>query len=128
MKLEGRISMLVNREETTIKIKDDKANVTLAVVSLTPEQLSMILSRQVDVECEIEVGNLSKIGKTHECKSFEFEIPSEIRGRKSDSELQEIAQSQLSDGWVADGYFGSQNSFFAKDGKQYARCTIRHWV
>lgn len=128
MKLEGRISMLVNREETTIKIKDDKANVTLAVVSLTPEQLSMILSRQVDVECEIEVGNLSKIGKKHENKTFEFEIPSLIRGRKFDSELQEIAQSQLSDGWVADGYFGSQNSFFTKDGKQYARCTIRRWI
>jgi hypothetical protein len=30
-------------------------------------------------------------------------------------------------GWIARTYFGSQNSFFTKNGKQYARCTIERW-
>ena len=52
----------------------------------------------------------------------------EIAKKSNQLELQKIAQSHLSDGWIADAYFGSQNSFFKKDGKQYARATIRRWL
>ena len=127
MKLEGRISILINRDETTIEIEDESANVKFVKVKLTPEQLSAALSRQISIECELEVKGLEKIGKVHENKTFEFEIPETIPTRGNQLELQKIAQSQLSDGWIADAYFGSQNSFFKKDGKQYARVTIRRW-
>lgn len=30
--------------------------------------------------------------------------------------------------WVSDNYFQSQDSFFSKDGKNYARAVIRRWV
>ena len=127
MKLEGKISILINRDETTIEIEDESANVKFVKVKLTPEQLSAVLSRQISIECELEVKGLEKIGKVHENKTFEFEIPETIPTRGNQLELQKIAQSQLSDGWIADAYFGSQNSFFKKDGKQYARVTIRRW-
>ena len=127
MKLEGKISILINRDETTIEIEDESANVKFVKVKLTPEQLSAALSRQISIECELEVKGLEKIGKVHENKTFEFEIPETIPTRGNQLELQKIAQSQLSDGWIADAYFGSQNSFFKKDGKQYARVTIRRW-
>ena len=127
MKLEGRISILINRDETTIEIEDESANVKFVKVKLTPEQLSAALSRQISIECELEVKGLEKIGKVHENKTFEFEIPETIPTRGNQLELQKIAQSQLSDGWIADACFGSQNSLFKKDGKQYARVTIRRW-
>ena len=127
MKLKGRISILINRDETTIEIKDESANVRFVKVKLTPEQLSAALSRQISIECELEVKELEKVGKVHENKTFEFEIPETLPTRGNQLELQKIAQSQLSDGWIADAYFGSQNSFFKKDGKQYARVTIRRW-
>lgn len=128
MKLEGRISILISREQTTIDIQDENANVKFLKITLTPEQLSAALSRQMAVECEMEVRGIQKIGKTHENKSFEFEIPNGLAGSKSEDELHKLAQSLLSDGWVADKYFSSQNSFFKKDGIQYARCTIRRWI
>lgn len=127
MKLEGKITILINRDETTIEIKDENANVRFVSVKLTPEQLSAALSRQMCVECELEVKGIENVGKIHENKSFEFEIPESLPTRRNELELQKIAQSKLSDGWIADAYFGSQNSFFKKDGKQYARVTIRRW-
>jgi hypothetical protein len=128
MKLEGRISVLINRDETTIEVEDENANARFLKITLTPEQLSAALSRQMAVECEIEVKGLEKIGKKHENKTFEFEIPSDLANSRNENELQKLAQSLLNDGWIAERYFSSQDSFFKKDGVQYARCTIRRWV
>lgn len=128
MKLQGRISILINREYTTIEVEDENANARFLRITLTPEQLSASLSRQMAIECEIEVNELFKIGKKHENKSFEFEIPNELESSRKEFELHKLAQSLLSDGWIADKYFSSQNSFFKENGKKYARCTIRRWV
>jgi hypothetical protein len=128
MKLEGRISVLINRDGTTIEVEDENANARFLKITLTPEQLSAALSRQMAVECEIEVKGLEKIGKKHENKRFEFEIPSDLVSSRNENELQKLAQSLLNDGWIAERYFSSQDSFFKKDGVQYARCTIRRWV
>jgi len=127
MKLKGKISILINREHTTIEIEDENANARFLTIKLTPEQLSEALSRTMCVNCEIEVRGLEKVGKTHENKSFEFEIPKELASSKHSDNLQEISQSLLTDGWISEGYFSSQNSFFIRDDKQMARCTIRRW-
>lgn len=128
MKLNGKISILINSEETTIEITDDLANVRFVKVKLTPEQLSSALSRCMLIDCELEVKGLDKVGKTHQNKNFEFEIPVNLADSSKSKELAQIAQSQLSDGWIADQYFSGQKSFFKKDGKQYARVVIRRWV
>lgn len=128
MTIEGKISILISRDSTTIEVRDANASVTFARIKLTPEQLSEALARTMYTDCSIEVHGLDKIGKTHESETFVFEIPPMPLGTKRDEkELQALAQSQLSDGWVADFYFGSQNSFFRKDGKDFARVTIRRW-
>ena len=128
MKLHGKISILINREHTTIEIEDENANARFLTIKLTPEQLSEALSRTMCVDCEIEVNGLHKVGKTHENKTFEFEISETMASSKFSNSLQEIAQSKLTDGWIAESYFGSQNSFYKKDGVQMARCTIRRWL
>ena len=127
MKIKGKISILINRDYTTIEIEDDTANARFLTIKLTPEQLSEALSRTMCVDCEVEVRGLEKVGKTHENKTFEFEIPKELASSKHSKKLQEISQSLLTDGWVSEGYFSSQNSFFIRDDKQMARCTIRRW-
>jgi hypothetical protein len=131
MKLKGKISILINREYTTIEIEDDLASTTFVKARLTPEQLSAVLSRQARIDCELEIRGLEKIGKKHENKYFEFEIQKGLRDSKYSESLRTIAQNLLNnqdEGWIAEGYFSSQNSFFEKDGKQYARCTIRRWI
>lgn len=40
----------------------------------------------------------------------------------------DIADRVCPDGWIADHYFNSQNSFYYKDGQTWARTTIRRWV
>jgi hypothetical protein len=128
MELQGKISVFINREQTDIEVTDESANVTFLRITLTPEQLSAALSRQMRVDCKIRVVGIDKIGKKHENKTIEFEIPSNLLNSLNETELHKTAQSLLKDGWVADKYFSSQNSFFKKDGVQYARCTIRRWV
>ena len=131
MKIEGRISILVNREHTTIEIEDNNANTRFLNIKLTPEQLSMCLSRQACVPCEIELRGIEKLGKMHENESFVFEIPEELYQygvENKEERLRVLAQTKLTNGWIAEGYFRSQNSFFAKDGKHYARCIIRRWI
>lgn len=127
-KLKGKITIRINRDETTIEIEDDVANTTFVIVRLTPEQLSTALSRQAYVDCELEVAGLDRVGTRHENETFEFEIPEALASSSKTEELQKIAQSKLTDGWIAEGYFASQNTFFKKEGVQYARCTIRRYV
>ena len=130
MKLKGKITILIGRDSTTIKVEDDVSNTNFLEIKLTPDQLSSALSRLAYTDCDLKVNGLDKIGKKHENKTFEFEIPKGLAySREAGTEqLRELAQSQLSDGWIAEGYFGSKNSFFEKDGKQYARCIIRRWI
>lgn len=127
MKLDnGKITFLVNSDYTEITIEDGDANTLLAHIKLTPEQLSLILSRMGSVRCEITTGPIERIGKTHECKTFEFENP------YTQSELPlACAEALLKEGmheWVSDNHYGSKNSLFKKDGKNYARTTIRRWI
>lgn len=131
MKINGKITILINREFTTIELIDDDSSITFAKIVLTPEQLSSALSRIACTECNMQVYGLEKIGKTMEHKQLEFELPRMNMSSMDAKELNEIAQKLLdkeNEGWVSESYFGSQNTFFTKDGKPYARCTIRRWV
>ena len=128
MQVEGRITFLIDRDVTRIEIEDFNANAAFCRIKLTPEQTIQILSRIGSVKCELDINGIDRLGKKHENKMFEFEIPEELSTSSKTNELQELAQSKLTDGWVAESYFSSQNSFFNKSGVSYARCTIRRWV
>ena len=80
MKLKGNITFLIQCDRTLIEIKDDDASTVFCRIVLTPEQTITILSHQAMVECELDVRGLDLVGKTHENKYFEFEIPPELIG------------------------------------------------
>lgn len=133
MKLENaKISILIGAESTTIEIKDSTSATTFVKVKLTPEQLSEALSRTMYTQCEAEVFGLDKIGKVHENKKFEFEIPKEISGSKNSSALNQKALKALKavgmDEWVPDRNYSSQDSFFTNGDKRFARVVIRRWI
>lgn len=125
---DGKISILVNPNIVTIEILDSDSSTTFVKVELTPEQFATALSRQMNVECNISVMGLDRIGKKMIHKVHEFEIPNNIPYNKRKEELSEIIKETLPEGWVSDNYFASQNTFFEKDGKKYARTTIRQWI
>lgn len=129
MKIDGKITILIDQEKTTIEIADENANTTFVRVELTPEQLSSALSRLSNTDCSVEVYVLERVGKKHKVKEFIFEIPEDIKKDKLSEFSQIMVDKEMpGEGWVSDGYFGSQNSFFNKDGKKYARCYIRRWI
>lgn len=128
MKIENAgITFLVGSDCTRIELYDKVANVQFVKIELTPEQLSMALSRQAYTPCKTEVMNTDVLGKEVEIESLVFEIPYEIASSTHSDKLHAIATELLKDGWVADSYFGSQNTFTQSGGKSYARCTIRRW-
>ena len=132
MKLnDPRITILINREYTVIELHEHQSNVMFCRIRITPEQLSAALSRHGRVECSIDVDGLDKLGKVHENKSFEFEINDNIQRKDiiylNDLCLKALKKNNMSE-WTPDLYYNSQDSFFKKDEKQYARVTIRRWT
>ncbi len=128
---EGAISILVNREGTTIELTDKTSNTRFAEVKLTNDQLAMALARFGETPCKIDVFGLDRIGKTHEHKNFEFAITRDLEYGGRIPILQKMANELLleeGEGWSTTDTFSSQNTFFEKDGKKYARCIARRYV
>lgn len=113
----------------TIELRDNDANVSFAEITLTPEQWVSAMSRLGYVKCDIKVFQLDKIGKKMVNKTFEFPLRKNEAGNISDEVLAIAKIKEICpDGWIADPYFKSQNSFFFKDGEKWARTTIRQWT
>ena len=123
------ISILIHSDHTTIEIMDENARVRFVEIELTPQQLSQALSRLSRTNCSVEVHGLDRIGKKMIHKSIEFECGELYHhDRKDEQKLIALCKAACPEGWTPDNYFGSQNSFFTKDGKRFARCTIRQWI
>lgn len=128
--IDGRVSLLVSAEGASLEIHDKNAECVILRTEFTAEQLCLLL-RGTMVHSDLKVYNISKVGKTHECKHFEFEILDHFASSKEADRLSNIAQRLLDEegeGWIADKHFSSQNSFFKKDGIQFARVTVRRWI
>ena len=131
--MKGNITILVDGNGARIEVEDESSGIRFLKINLSAEQFMACLGRLVNVECDINVRGLDLIGKTLEVGKHEFKIPDELHDHRHnpdyfDKAAQGLAQIQLTDGWIADSYFGSQGSFFKKDGEQWARVTIRRWV
>ena len=129
-----RISMNITQEGVTIQMEDSDATVTFLEVSLTPEQFTSLLAGAYKTKCEASVNRLDLLGKKHECKKFTFELPEKFNyeDRKGVNRLWLLAKdalhSEYMSEWIPDKYFGSQNTFENKGGKQNCNVIIRRWV
>lgn len=135
MKIQGDLTMSIGKESTHIEVRDRNANTTFLRIEIDPNQLSALLSKQGNVKCELDIRGLDSIGKNHEHETFEFILPKWFERTydydlvdEQDKLLMEYANRLLTDGWEADSYFGSRDSFFKKDGENWARVTIRRGV
>lgn len=136
MKLKGKLSLLFG-ETSRIEVKDSISNTTFLRIELDPEQLAQCLGRLANVDCEIDINNTDRLGKKHEHKKYVFPMPSWISSGRLNScgDKEEVLASECQillddegEGWVSDGHFSSQDSFFTKDDVDYARCIVRRWI
>lgn len=128
-KLEGRISILGDDRGVEITIEDHVSSEPIARVTMTPEMfVRCAMGRLACATCEVEVGELSRIGKKMEVSKFTFPVPDMEYGKRKETAAK-LALTHCPEGWFPDLYFSSQDSFFRTlDGKEMARCTMRRWV
>jgi len=123
-----RISILVDGDMAAIEVVDRDAAVTFLDIEMTTKDFCAALGRLAEVPCVAEVCGLDLVGMQHECKRFEFEFKDKGDWKTRDKRAHAAAIKVCPEGWVPDAYFGSQGSFFTKDGKEYAATIIRRWV
>lgn len=133
IKIKGAITFLVNPGDTTIRIEDKNSGLLIMEISLTDDQLVKALSRLANTPCAIELhGGMDKWGKKLRVSTYEFKISDrtiyESREKLARDTLELLKKKDpIFNEWEPDGYFSSQNSFFSKDGGEWARVTIRKW-
>ena len=126
---DGRIIINFSRDEDNKVIVEfvdrDMGSVPFATAEITPENWVKALSGLAFVPARISVDNLDNVGKKRIVEDFCFEISSEHWYDKSFAS--KTALNICPEGWNISLYFDSQDSFFLKDGKHYARTHIYKW-
>lgn len=118
---------------------DDAINITVQDKASATRFLEMTMTREQWVNAsmnrlgctnveKVKVHNLDRVGKTMEMNDLTFEMPDKFPDCHNDKIAQERAKQACPTGWTTDLSFSSQGSFFTKDGKSFARTTIRRWV
>lgn len=128
MIVEGNITVRFDPNGVKIELEDVVANSKIASIDIDVPAFMRILSGLSYIPCKIDILNIDKIGKKHENKEFRFPIPKELASSSHKEKLTRMAQSLLLDEWIADDYFGSQDSFSFKDGQWFAKCIIRRYI
>lgn len=125
---DARVSIFIDRDETTIELYDYTAKMSIAQIVLNPEQLSTALSRMALTDCKAYFWNTDKINKKMIHKYWTFEIPKDIWMKENSKRLTKLMLEKCPKGWTPDLYTGAYDSFSSNDGKYYCKTIIRKWV
>lgn len=124
--LKGKISLRFDRDRgMTIELEDVNSRIEFLEIAVSKEDVAAVMSNLACVDCEFKLRAEELVGKYHHHKRFEFEMPD---GATYDNRKQlayDAAKRVCPEGWKPDNYFSSQDSFFTKNGKEFARCIIR---
>lgn len=128
MKIDADISILAGKSGVKIEIHDRDSGICFFRGRLDPKQFCMAMGQLSNCEMESgEVFSLDKVGKKMEWKKFEFPIGKTTYDNRKDVATIECLKN-VPDGWHPDLHFNAKDSFFTRDGVEYARVTIRRWV
>ena len=130
MKLkDGKITLLFSHDGCEIELTDWSSTITFAKVKLNQKQTCQALSRLCDTSCVIEVNNLDKVGKKRIQEELIIELPKETRWDEEVKTAKKLAiKATENTEWKPSLSFDSQDSFFTKDGKKYARTRKLKWI
>jgi len=115
-----------DKEKILITVRDDKSRTRFLEIEMDYSTFAEVLTGASESECDMQVKDLDKVGKSRETGSIEFKMPNTLTDRKQLAG--EIAKINCPEGWTPDLYFGSQSSFFYKDKETWARTRILRWV
>jgi hypothetical protein len=123
MKVNAKLSINIGEEKTILTIKDCKAGIQFLELVVDNNMLLRALGRFGLVECDCELRGLENVGKKLVIDSMVFIVPEHDKTLAG-----AIADERCPAGWIPDKSFSSQDSFLYKDGRIFAKTTIRKWV
>jgi hypothetical protein len=127
-----RLSILADAEDKTVEIElqDEKSISTRITINIPYDVfLTALGSRRVGQICNVVFRKIEHLGKTRKHSDLTFKISDKgMYGDERKELAKKIAQEVCPDGWEPSLHFGSQNSFFYKDGELWGHTTIFRWV
>lgn len=128
IKFDGKIDLLVGEDGLHIAIYDDTSGITVFEGKVDPIVFCKALGRLSHAPMkEAILFNHNNIGKKLMVDDLIFEMPTDDYDTRKTVAFK-TAKEMCPEGWEVKNYFGSQNSFFHKDGKLHARATIIKYV
>jgi hypothetical protein len=115
-------------KKIAIRVMDTEARIEFLEIEIDLEAFSECITGLGHCGCEMEVRGLQNVGKKIENMPIVFEVPEEFRYKGKCGGVDSLAKKATPYGWECSMYFGSQTSFFSKDGKDFARTTASRWV
>jgi len=132
MKFKGAITISRpqgnNCDYISISLVDEDSRIQFVDVEIKYSDFAQLITGLSYVPCEVECRGLENIGKKKVVKSFEFMISDNNDWSNQKEKAIELADKVCPEGWKISKYFGSQDSFFTKDGQRWARTHIMKWV
>lgn len=130
--MEGKLTILIGEESSRIEVVDSLSGIRFLSITLNPEQLSRLLSREGLVHVDMDIRGLDRIGKKLEQKTVTLELPSYLCGyynRKNTNKLKEYVDAHLSDGWECRDYFGFKGAFGRNEqGNEVVNALCVRWL
>ncbi len=134
MKIQGKLT--ISRPiggsgpgEIRITLEDPIAVIQFVEARVSLEGFTEAITGRGYVDCELDLRGLDRVGMIREIKPLEFELPARLAHKRGERQLaEELCDSFAEEGWVADGYFGSQSSIQHRDGKRIAVGRQVRWV
>lgn len=116
----SRPSYSNGKQKISISVEDVDAVIDFLEIEIDLDEFARCITGLGMAKCEMEVRGLKNVGKKRESMDIVFEMPDVDYNKKLET-AQRLAKEAAPEGWESSVYFGSQDSFFTKDGKQYAR-------
>lgn len=131
-KLKFQISnrLLSDGETIRLSIRDGNSRIQFLEIDMKAFAFLEMMRGRADADAEGTIISLDKVGKKHEHHKLEFPLPIGYSySRDTTNLLIEESKKYLTEGWVSDDAYNSQDSFFTKeDGTKWARVIIRRWT
>lgn len=121
-----------NTNESVLEITDSSSRKKIMEISFTPIEITQLLGRMAGINGNATVAgieDLKNIGKTRVNDIIEVPVVSKNGVDRKDIAI-EKAKKLLKNSdfnWEISDYFGSKDSFFFKEGQQYARVRISRY-
>lgn len=110
-----------------ITVRDRSSRTNFLTVEVSLANFTQAITGLAETDCQIEVRNLDRVGLKKESKALEFSTPEGSGYRNKEMAFKE-ALRLCPEGWSVNNYFNSQDSFFTKDGREWARTSIVRWI